>query len=45
MLRNRDELRETFAKLIWENAAEKGITLEEATELTYNRNYSRNNDG
>lgn len=34
-----DELREMFAKLIWEKRRRKGITLEEATELTYNRNY------
>lgn len=34
-----DELRETFAKLIWEKRRRKGITHEEATELTYNRNY------
>ena len=34
-----DEMRESFAYLIWEKRRRKGITLEEATELTYNRNY------
>jgi malate dehydrogenase (oxaloacetate-decarboxylating)(NADP+) len=34
-----DEMRESFASLIWEKRRRKGITLEEANELTYNRNY------
>jgi malate dehydrogenase (oxaloacetate-decarboxylating)(NADP+) len=34
-----DAMRESFAYLIWEKRRRKGITLEEAMELTYNRNY------
>ncbi len=34
-----DQMRESFANLIWEKRRRKGITLAEAMELTYNRNY------
>jgi len=34
-----DEIRKSFAGLIWKKRQRKGITLEEAYELTYNRNY------
>ena len=34
-----DELRKSFAELIWKKRQRKGITLEEANELTFNRNY------
>ncbi|MCX6238144.1 MAG: NADP-dependent malic enzyme [Bacteroidia bacterium] len=34
-----DEIRKSFAGLIWKKRQRKGVTLEEAYELTYNRNY------
>ena len=34
-----DETRNSFAGLIWQKRQRKGITLEEANELTFNRNY------
>jgi malate dehydrogenase (oxaloacetate-decarboxylating)(NADP+) len=34
-----DEIRSSFASLIWQKRQRKGITLEEANELTFNRNY------
>jgi len=34
-----DDLRNSFAGLIWKKRQRKGITLEEAYELTFNRNY------
>jgi len=34
-----NDLRNSFAGLIWEKRRRKGITLEEAYELTFNRNY------
>ncbi len=34
-----DEIRNSFARLIWEKRQRKGITLEVASELTFNRNY------
>ncbi len=34
-----DEIRNSFAELIWQKRQRKGITLEEAYELTFNRNY------
>jgi malate dehydrogenase (oxaloacetate-decarboxylating)(NADP+) len=34
-----DEIRNSFAGLIWQKRQRKGITLEEAYELTFNRNY------
>lgn len=37
--KNSDEIREQFARQIWEKRRRKGITLEEAYELTFNRNY------
>lgn len=35
----REETRKTFADLIWRKRQRKGVTLEEAFELTINRNY------
>jgi len=34
-----NDLRNSFAGLIWEKRQRKGITLDEAYELTFNRNY------
>lgn len=34
-----EEIRKSFAGLIWEKRQRKGITMEEAYELTFNRNY------
>lgn len=34
-----EELRQSFAKLIWEKRQRKGITYEEAFEVSFNRNY------
>ena len=34
-----NEIRNSFAGLIWKKRQRKGITLEEAYELTFNRNY------
>jgi len=34
-----DELRKSFADLIWKKRQRKGITMQEAYELTFNRNY------
>jgi malate dehydrogenase (oxaloacetate-decarboxylating)(NADP+) len=34
-----DEVRNSFAGLIWQKRQRKGITFEEAYELTFNRNY------
>jgi len=34
-----DEMRKSFAGLIWKKRQRKGITYEEANELTFNRNY------
>ncbi|HEY3390417.1 MAG TPA: NADP-dependent malic enzyme [Prolixibacteraceae bacterium] len=34
-----DEIRKSFADLIWKKRQRKGVTLEEAHELTFNRNY------
>jgi len=34
-----EEIRKSFAGLIWQKRQRKGITLEEAYELTFNRNY------
>jgi malate dehydrogenase (oxaloacetate-decarboxylating)(NADP+) len=34
-----DEIRNSFASLIWKKRQRKGITLEDAYELTFNRNY------
>lgn len=34
-----EEMRKSFAGLIWQKRQRKGITLEEAYELTFNRNY------
>lgn len=34
-----NDLRKSFADLIWQKRQRKGITLEEAYELTFNRNY------
>ncbi len=34
-----DEMRRSFAGIIWEKRQRKGVTLEEAFELTFNRNY------
>jgi len=34
-----EEIRKSFAELIWKKRQRKGITLEEAYELTFNRNY------
>jgi len=34
-----DEIRKSFAELVWKKRQRKGITLDEAYELTYNRNY------
>jgi len=34
-----DEMRNSFAGLIWKKRQRKGITLQEAVELTFNRNY------
>jgi len=34
-----EEMRKSFADLIWKKRQRKGITLEEAYELTFNRNY------
>lgn len=34
-----EEIRNSFAGLIWQKRQRKGITLEEANELTFNRNY------
>ena len=34
-----NEIRKSFAELIWKKRQRKGITLEEAYELTFNRNY------
>jgi malate dehydrogenase (oxaloacetate-decarboxylating)(NADP+) len=34
-----DEIRNSFAGLIWEKRRRKGVTLDEAFELTFNRNY------
>ncbi len=34
-----DEIRNSFADLIWEKRKRKGVTLDEAVELTFNRNY------
>ncbi len=34
-----EEIRKSFAGLIWKKRQRKGITLEEAHELTFNRNY------
>lgn len=33
------EIRNTFANLIWEKRQRKGLTFEDAYELTFNRNY------
>lgn len=33
------EIRDTFAHLIWEKRQRKGLTYEDAYELTFNRNY------
>lgn len=33
------EIRNSFAKLIWEKRQRKGLTFEDAYELTFNRNY------
>ena len=34
-----EEIRKSFAGLIWQKRQRKGITMEEAYELTFNRNY------
>lgn len=34
-----DEIRSSFANQIWEKRKRKGITMDEAYELTFNRNY------
>ncbi|MDP2889251.1 MAG: phosphate acyltransferase, partial [Bacteroidota bacterium] len=34
-----EEIRKSFAELIWQKRQRKGITFEEAYELTFNRNY------
>ncbi|MDP3915568.1 MAG: NADP-dependent malic enzyme [Bacteroidota bacterium] len=34
-----EEIRKSFAELIWKKRQRKGITMEEAYELTFNRNY------
>ena len=34
-----NEMRKTFADLIWKKRQRKGVNLEEAYELTFNRNY------
>ncbi|MDP2114244.1 MAG: phosphate acyltransferase, partial [Bacteroidota bacterium] len=34
-----EEIRKSFAELIWRKRQRKGITMEEAYELTFNRNY------
>lgn len=34
-----EEIRKSFAELIWMKRQRKGITMEEAYELTFNRNY------
>lgn len=34
-----DETRKSFAELIWKKRQRKGVTLEEAYELTFHRNY------
>jgi malate dehydrogenase (oxaloacetate-decarboxylating)(NADP+) len=34
-----EEMRRSFAELIWKKRQRKGITMEEAYELTFNRNY------
>lgn len=34
-----EELRKSFADLIWKKRQRKGITMQEAYELTFNRNY------
>lgn len=37
--KSNEELRNSFAELIWQKRQRKGTTLEEAYELTFNRNY------
>ena len=38
-LKGSDDIRKAFADLIWEKRQRKGITFEDAYELTFNRNY------